>query len=187
MKEHGIYTSQADIWLHFFPLKPAIYWYPVSLMCLHLRRAAVTSQFAQSKNGEITGFGCVVPQTEWFVRELKLRKERIERVPWNWGALNDRDFGLRGQEFVYDLLARNELMLGLPLVRSVTTREGQFDGVDIELDWHPTTRVEIKTERPLTGNLFVQTREGGHRVDLVRTSNGTTVSRPSLADWEDPF
>ena len=75
MIEHGIFTSQADVWAHLFPFEESIYVYRVSRMRWWINYMRTTNSYkgkvaGYSKNGKATGLQRASPKTKGLDQKL---------------------------------------------------------------------------------------------------------------------
>jgi hypothetical protein len=188
MIEHGIYTTKADYWVHLFPLAERVFWYRVDHMREYIRLSNPPVVIGKSKDRTPTGAGYLVSQDEFFVSYAGIPSSYFHR--FDWRAATDRECGFRG-EFVVDVLVEHRIVT-IPAfrLRSLRTKADQYESKDFKGSYFGDLYFETKTERAETGNLFVQTREGGHKVHLTN-AGGQTVERisqaPELNDDWGPF
>jgi len=168
MIKHGISTTKAHYWVHLFPLSYKVFWYPVVLCRNYISLHNLPQQIGRSKDGTPTGAGFLVPQSAYFVSGASVTREYLNDVDWR--ELTDREAGLRGQDVVLALIEHRHIAFPPFILAPLNSRDDQYSGVDCELRWRVKPKIEIKTERATTQNLFVQHQEGGHRVHL--TPNG---------------
>lgn len=182
MIEHGIHTSTADYWVHFFPLEKAVHWYRVEHMLDYIRLNKPKPMQGKSKDGTVTGEGYLIPRTVYFVRYDSVPDDIIDA--YDWTRMTDRECGFFG-EHVVSVLAELSIVK-VPIFRlvSLRSRTDQLQSKDFKGQFFGDLTFESKTERPRVEtidnkrlrNLFVQTKEGGHRVHL-QTVDGQVSER----------
>jgi hypothetical protein len=193
MITHGITSSTADFWLHFHPInkdeegnwEPAIYWYHRTTCLEYINTACLELIDGKSKdaNKTITGAGYLVPKNMSFIRYIAVPKSCVKGGVKRWTNLTDRESGIEGEKLVRTLAER--FIIDLPQQKSFSAsqlRQDQFGGRDFKMVASQETVYEIKTERVISSNLFVQHEEGGHQVHF--TPSGTervTEIAPLLA------
>lgn len=163
MKKFGIFTATSEIWFHLHPLVPAIYYYRVAQCREFITTTSPIRVFGKSKDGTVSAAGYLIPKHSPFIRRRTLSRERVGS-PESWRRLTDREAGLRGQELAVVLLRLGVFPeLGMKVTVS-DSQSDQYVGRDIFVGKIPS---EIKTERVVSANLFVQDEEGGHRPTLL--------------------
>lgn len=161
MIEYGITTSKAHAWCHVVPGDGCFYLYPTSMM-----REAIARGSYQRK--EIaSAIGLLVPITEVFIRQI-FCPSVIDSFDWA-GRRSDAQLGRQAEE-VFAVAARLGWIPILPTVERFESREEQFAGKDYKLTTPANLAWEIKLDTRAgwhkggSGNLFVQTHEGGHAI-----------------------
>lgn len=174
MKEHGIMTTCADYWVHLIPVDRKVYWYRVDLCREFIERTNPPSTIGRSKDGTPTGFGFLIRRDSYFVQEADVSPKYLAGIDWN--DLTQRQLGLAGEARIWSLIEHR--VVRFPIERVVTSREKaeQFAGMDFQVKFFGAFRVEGKTENVRSQNLFVQTRERGHKVHLVQ-KDGEIIQR----------
>jgi hypothetical protein len=190
MKEHGIWTTLADYWIHFHPLEAKVYWYLVDRMREYIQRQCDGSpcncsvglgdnscwgpiNYGRSKdpNKTATGEGFLIEKSLWFIARADVPSLYINGV--DWLNLSDREFGAReGEERVFRMIGRvivPTIELRNPNLIRKAKKDEQLQGWDVKARFDRL--FEIKTERVISNFLFVQRAERGHRVHHL--SNGT--------------
>jgi hypothetical protein len=168
LREHGITTTKADYWVHFFPLALEAYWYRVEHLRTYIGLKQTPITFGHSKDGKVTGAGYLIPKNIYFVCRADVERDAI--MGFNWLDMSDRQFGLAGQAIVAVLIDRCAIKFPARRATFEASAEAQLSSTDFTLQWLCPSSIEVKCERhSQSNNLFVQTHEGGHRVHLVRT------------------
>jgi hypothetical protein len=176
MKMHGISTTGADFWAHLFPAELCIYWYSVRHMREHIAEKKPSEKVAHSKDGTKTGAGYLVLKKEPFIERVPVPKNMINAFEWDEGT--DRQIGLLWGEKVLDwMIGTTRLRIPYFTVHKLNTKKSQYELGDfgIQFAMPRVVIVEVKTENVRSANLFVQTRERGHRVHQKR-SEGEVVT-----------
>ena len=181
MIEHGITTSKAHYWVHLLPLLSKAFWYRVTHCRAYIALYKPAIHIGKSKDGTPTGAGFLIPQAAYFVLAAPVPGSYLDHV--NWQALTDRETGLRGQEIVLVLIEHGIIRFPFGMVTARTERSAQNDSIDCELKWRISPKIEIKTERVTTSNLFVQTMEGNHRTNLTRQGDRRDIDFPHFPEW----
>lgn len=170
LHEFGIGTTKADYWVHLFPLAsaPEVFWYRVDHCREYIERKKIVTTFGRSEDGTITGAGYLIPKNSYFVSVAKVNAAYL--TGYNWKDMTDREFGFAGEAIVGTLM--EHLIVKFPVCRVSTlrTESAQFASTDFVAEWMVPFHIEVKSERPNSSNLFVQSHEGGHRVHQVRGS-----------------
>jgi hypothetical protein len=178
MIEHGIFTTKADFWIHFFPLEPAVYYYKVSDCLEYIRTRNLAPIDARSKNGQVTGRGYLVPKSAPFLKHRRLDPGRVAHI--NWNTLTDREFGFYiGPALVIEWLRNGIFHEFTGEIKVLESKDDQFSGRDISFG-NGKGSADIKCERPVTINLFVQDQELNH--DPNRSVDGT-IKQQSLPEF----
>jgi hypothetical protein len=181
MIEHGITTSKAHYWVHLFPLLERVFWYRVTQCRAYVTLTKPAIYIGKSKDGTPTGAGFLIPQAAYFVSAATIPKSYLSHI--NWPALTDREKGLLGQEIVLVLIEHGVIRFPFGMVTARTERSQQNDGIDCELKWRVSPKIEIKTELVTTSNLFVQNMEGGHRTNLTGHGERRDSDFPHFPEW----
>ena len=186
MTEHGIHNCKSNFWIHWHPLErrgdaacPCIYWYSVAHCREHISRRNLSIQSGYSKDASrtATGAGYLIPKSSLFVVRQQVPVNYAN--DYRWSEMTDREAGaIAGPRCVELMVMKREIWLPDRMLLSLNDRTNQLNGCDCELVIAPRLVFEIKTERVLSENLFVQTDEQGHRVHF--TPNG--VERFSQMD-----
>lgn len=158
MIKFGIFTTAAEVWFHLHPLVPAIYYYRVTDCRAFIQEHDPIHLFGKSKNGAISATGFLIPKNATFVKRRMLSSTRVG-TPKSWQCLTDRETGLRGVQLTVALLRLGVFPELGTKVRVTETQDDQYAGLDLFVG---KTAAEIKTERVISVNLFVQDEEGGH-------------------------
>jgi hypothetical protein len=174
---HGIHSSTADFWVHFHPADHMIYTYAVPSMLWYIDYCKPPVHVGRSKDGIATGAGYLIQKQTFFIIPS------IFRTPsFPWASMTDREAGSLGEKLVR--VAIDAGVIDFPTRRTTTaTGEQQFDGVDVVMIFERIWSVEIKTERYKSANLFVQTGERDHRVNIASV-DGALTHRFTQPDWE---
>jgi hypothetical protein len=173
MTEHGIMTTKADYWVHLFPLMRRVFWYRVALMREYLRITGLVEHIGHSKDGSPTGSGYLVPQSATPVRASEVPIDYF--AGFVWVGATDREIGFRGEFIVGVLLEHGVVKLPLQRATRLDDSSSQFASTDYQTSFMTPALIEVKTElKESTKNLFVQTRERGHKVHQIRTDGGVT-------------
>ena len=188
MVEHGIMSTQADYWVHLFPYSYEVFWYRVHHCRSYIERKNPPMLPGKSADGTATGNGYLIPNNAYFVRNAEVPPQYLAHTDWR--SLTDREFGFLGEEITDVLVEHNVIKFPASRPLPLRTIAEQFSARDLQIQWlHPLT-AEVKTERHSgTGNLYVQTHEGGHRVHQLREFGGNVerfTRAPELSD-EIPF
>ena len=170
MIEHGITTTRAEYWMHLFPLLYRVFWYRADQCRAYIKFYKPPLKIGNSNDGTATGHGYLIPQSAYFVQSEIVPRSYLDHVEWR--TLTDREAGLRGQEIGLTLIEHRVISFPPFLIRRRDDAESQRAAIDCELCWRVNVGIEIKTECVEFSNLFVQHREGMHRVHL--TPNRTT-------------
>jgi hypothetical protein len=162
MTEHGISTSTADYWLHFHPLEPMVYWYAREICLQYIERQKLPIKIGRSKDAErtATGAGYLVPKKTWFIVSQSVQPLYRDRPRWD--KMTDREAGLMGAAIIQVEVDRGNIWLPVRRLVPRNSREDQCGGVDFELRFGGNASYEVKVERVLSENLFVQVGESGH-------------------------
>lgn len=182
MIDHGIGTTKADYWVHLFPVAERVFWYRVDHMREFLRLTNAPIIIGKSKDGSATGAGYLVSQNEFFVQYAGIPSNYL--AGFNWRQATDRECGFRG-EFVVDVLVEHRIVT-VPILRlrNLRSQADQYESKDFKGSYFGDVYFETKTERAETGNLFVQSREGGHKVHLSKV-DGQVAERVTAAPGFD--
>lgn len=181
MIEHGITTSKAHYWVHLFPLLERVFWYRVTHCKAYITLCKPPIHVGRSKDGTPTGAGFLIPQSAYFVSFATIPDWYLNHI--DWSALTDREKGLHGQEIVLTLIEHGLIKFPFGMVIARTERRSQNDGVDCEVKWRVSPKIEIKTELVTTSNLFVQNMEGGHRTNLTTEGERRDSDFPHFPEW----
>lgn len=166
MIEHGITTTKAHYWVHVFPRLRRVFWYRVAHCRAYIVQRKLVETIGHSKDDAATGSGYLIPQDAYFVRSELIPPSYLDHA--DWMALTDREAGLLGQEIGLVLIEHRVVALPSVIPITLESRKAQIDdATDCEVRWLQKYTVEIKTENVTYKNLFVQRREGGHRVHLT--------------------
>jgi hypothetical protein len=174
MKKFGIFTTGSEVWFHLHPLVPALYYYRVSDCREFIKTNSIATMYGRSKDGSVTASGFLISKDAPFIKRRALSLERVGTAA-SWRELTDRQTGLRGAEITVALL---RLRIFPELGVSVRVSEeyaDQLAGRDIFIGEMPC---EIKTERVISANLFVQDEEGGHRPTLLHDGTERVTEMP---------
>lgn len=166
MVKRGIFTSQADFWIHFFPIQRMVHWYRVFEAQRLIEHEKLPLIAGKSANGEITGAGYLVKKLLPFIHSANVPAQYVDSVEWR--VLNDRDKGLFGERVVDYLIEDQIVKFPSRKACHERTKEGQYAGIDGTLVYLPAWRWETKTECFASPNLYVQDMERGHKVFQVR-------------------
>lgn len=188
MREHGIMTTKAEYWVHLFPLSYEVFWYRVEHCRQYIERKKVPIKLGTSADGTPTGNGYLIPKTAYFVKREEVPVKYIDHADWR--DMTDRQLGFNGEPIVGVLFEHRIIVIPPSRASLLRSKEAQFNATDFGVRWtHPFT-FETKTERRSdTANLYVQTHEGGHRVNQLRDEEATerVTEAPGFADEEIPF
>jgi hypothetical protein len=172
MTEHGIFTSKADIWVHYHPLhretshQGYIFWYYVDIMRRFIKRENLAMTGGQSKNRAVTGSGFLIPKNAYPVHRRQVIPQAVS-TGIDWFQLTDREASMRGEDIVQDMLLFGYQVLPAYRVERINSPVEQCNGYDLRCTPAPTWLVEVKTERVLSDNIFVQAGEHNHEPNLV--------------------
>lgn len=164
MIKFGIFTTESKMWLHFHPFVPALYWYRVADCLEYISSMGLRPIDGRSKDGTVTGSGYLVPKDAPFIKRRLIDQSRIAGIEWNKQSMTDREAGDKGADIVIDLIRAGIIS---DLGNSVTilqSASAQNAGKDILING---VAADIKTERVISANLFVQESEGGHKPTLL--------------------
>lgn len=174
MIEHGIFTSQADLWAHLFPLEQAIYVYRVSRMRWWINYIRTTN-FHRGKisghskgSGNATGLGELVPKQKEWIKKHFVPADYLADHDWENGT--DRENGVHGQIVGKNLLSDGVLELPLVWIPREVSRSEQNSSIDYRAKLATEVAIEFKTEVLKSENLFVQTDEHNHDPHITRRS-----------------
>ena len=176
MIEHGIHTTTADYWVHFIPPDFTLYYYQVRHCRDYIKQYNLPLVGGSSKdlNKTVTGRGYLIPKTADFLMGHRFRKSYVADV--DYLAMTDREFGMWGQRLVDVLISKAEVWFPPFQITKLTSKADQFSGADLLLNREVRQlRIEVKSERKQTANIFVQSAELNHRVH----ETGTGEYRPS--------
>ena len=165
------------------PLLRRVFWYRVALCRSFIALYKPPLFIGNSKDGSPTGIGYLIPQKTYFVRAATVPDDYVESV--DWPTLTDREAGLRGQEIAFALIEHGVVKFPSLFVAPLNDRSAQNDATDCQLRWLRNAKVEIKTERVTTANLFVQIRESGHRVHLTSVGEQRMSKFPLFEDEKE--
>jgi hypothetical protein len=172
MKGHGIFSTNAVVQIHLHPIDPdvltgAVYWYRVAAMRRHIELTKPRTVLGFSKDAAqtLSGAGYLIPKSTFFISGMKLPPRYC--AGHDWRNATDRENGQRGEQIVAALIDHGVIQLMRQVSISTRTLEDQYAGVDGEVFWNRKTRFEAKTETYQSGNLYVQTHEGGHRPNYL--------------------
>lgn len=176
MVEHGIHTTKADYWVHLFPLAERVYWYRVDHMreFIRLTKPAVIIGKSKDQNRTPTGQGYLISQNEHLVSYAGIPSNYL--APFRWRDMTDRECGFAG-EYLVDVLVEHRIV-SVPIfrLRSLRSKADQYEAKDFKGEYFGSVFFETKTERVESENLFVQSREGGHRVHFSQ-AGGQVIER----------
>jgi hypothetical protein len=178
--DHGIGTSVSDYWVHYHPLEKKVYWYRVDQMRRYIKRKKIPETIGRSADGSASGAGYLVPKMSHLISSAK--SPAMSNLDWN--KMSDREAGLLGQEIVDVFIERGVIRFSSFMTKHVSDSDQQYKGVDFELSWFRPLKIEVKTERKISENLFVQSRERNHQVHQVRGVGGQYETVETKADWE---
>lgn len=173
MFERGVATTEADVWLFLCPLfdSQILGGVPRGLYSLRVHRfirdiANYAHVAGRSKDGSETARGYLVPFADPCVR---LISAEILPPKWNWGDLTDREAGKMAERSVEWMITAGYLNGCYSYIRNQGTTIVEKAKYDLTL-FPLGIKVEIKCDRKaaMTGNLFVQSHEEGHRPQLTR-------------------
>jgi hypothetical protein len=178
MVEHGIRTSVATYWVHFFPLKQRVFWYRVDHCRDYIDSYKPEHKPGKSKDGTVTGAGYVIRQDAFFISSADVPKKYL--VGKNWIDMTDRQAGFDG-EYIVRVMHEHRVFV-FPIHRASALRDqaSQFKSVDVETGYFGRPTFEIKTERFDSANIFVQTGERGHKVHLTNDGTERVTDAPAL-------
>lgn len=186
MTRYGIDTSKADFWVHFHPLhvtgfgnniaplEGAAFWYDAELCRRYIQRMNPQVIGGHSKNGSITGAGYLIPKTVYFVHKVIVPQPYIAGI--DWAGMTDRECGKLGEDCIKDMIANSVIPIPQRCVERVPISQ-ELEGCDFKLYGKAYRYVEVKTERDISGNLFVQCGERNHNPNLAIEANGEMVER----------
>jgi hypothetical protein len=171
MIEHGIFTSQADVWAHLFPFEESIYVYRVSRMRWWINYMRTTNSYkgkvaGYSKNGKATGLGELVPRQKDWIKNYFVPKSYFADHDWKNGT--DRNIGDWGEIIGGNLLADGVLELPLLWIPRAVSRAEQNSSIDYRATLATEIAIEFKTETVKSDNLYVQTDEYNHDPHITR-------------------
>lgn len=174
MIAHGIMTSAADYWVHLFPLARLAFWYRCEHCRDYIRVHRLVETIGRSKDGTATGAGYLIPKNAYFLSRAEVPSQYVDHV--NWRALTDREAGFMGEHILGVLIEHR--IVSFPALRASVVRDAasQNSSLDLTTKYFGQLGIELKTERAETANLFVQSRERGHKVHQVIT-NGAVEQR----------
>ena len=178
MITRGITTTEANFWVHLFPLEYAAYWYTVRHMQEWLKKASHVERIGRSKDGSETGAGYLVKKDTPFIRRVTVPKKMIDA--FSWRDATDRQIGLLWGEQVIDwMITTNALHIPYFTASRLDKFSEQLSMGDFGIKFcMPTVLLlEVKTEVIDSGNLFVQTKEGWHKVHQVNSRDGNVQHR----------
>lgn len=178
MIDYGIHTTTADYWVHIFPLAERVYWYRVQHMLEFLRLAKKPLTIGKSKDGTPTGAGYLVSQDEYFVSYAGVPSNYLGS--FRWREMTDRECGFAGEHLVDVLVEHRVVTIPAFRLRNLRAKAEQYESKDFKGSYFGDLYFETKTERAESGNLFVQAKEGGHRVHLS-TADGRVTERVTAA------
>lgn len=174
MIERGITNCKADYWTHVCPKSSEIYVYTTTAMREFLKRTAKEGPMAQpsgprpswpvSEFKEIkTARGYVVPCVQTFIRTAVIPETWLRNFD---ACSSDEECGSMAEMAV--MYACNGALFPVPLgVDKITDLKEQYELGDFRLHTVQGLVIEVKADWPGgrngTGNLFVQTHEGGHK------------------------
>jgi hypothetical protein len=187
MKEHGITTTSADYWVHFFPLDAAVYWYRTDMMKEFIRLRNIPETLGRSKNGAATGSGFLIKKNEFFIQRAEVPDDIAKASDWQ--SMTDREFGFLGELCVMEMIERRLVRFATCRATSLRQEREQHKSMDLAIRWLSDATAEVKSERAKSSNLYVQRREGGHVPNLVRTASGVESRMSDLPPFADdcPF
>jgi hypothetical protein len=165
MREYGIFTSEAHYWLHVCPLDASFYMYPRKPMATLLHEREFPTMQIKSAIGYLVDIRSNLRANGGIIRPLDLDYAFFGR--WDWKAAESDEHLGRMAEDCFSTAVRVGLFT-LPVRASFyTSRADQFKGKDFACTLAATpTDIEVKPDTPGgiwgTGNLCVQTHEGGH-------------------------
>jgi hypothetical protein len=175
MIEHGIFTSQAHLWAHLFPLERSIYVYRVSRMRWFINYIRTTHSYrgkvaGYSKGtGKATALGELVPRQKDWIKQYFVPISYLEDHKWE--NETDRENGRRGETVGAKLLSDGVLELPLIWTIRAASRAEQNLSIDYHAKLATEITIEFKTETvEKTDNLFVQTHEYDHDPHITRRS-----------------
>jgi hypothetical protein len=177
MIKRGIFTTISEIWFHLHPFIPSLYYYRVKDCREFIATNSLIAVAGRSKDGTISATGYLVTKDAPFIKRRSLRCDRVGETEL-WRSMTDREVGLRGEEIVISLLRLGIFPeLGMR-VRVIMVQADQYAGRDITVGKYSC---EIKTERVISLNLFVQNAEGGHRPTLLPDGTVRSTEMPTFA------
>lgn len=182
MTERGIKNTKADIWAHLFPQEAQLYWYYVRHMRDHIADAKPPLTPGKSKDGSVTGWGYLIKISQPFITACPIPKEMVDAFDWENGT--DRQVGLIWGERILDwCVTLGKFRLSCWNVKALRCRSEQNDIGDFAAEFVARPLIELKTElKAGTGNLYVQTAEKNHQVNLTRSGTLRNTPAPSLIE-----
>jgi hypothetical protein len=184
MVRHGIHTSRADIWIHFFPREGKAFWYWRHHMITYLKESKLSGSIAFSKDGTATGNGIPVSKKLGFIQCCQVPAQMVDSFKWE--GVTDREAGTQGEHVMDWFLSHGGLRFGGWKVRRMASKAEQMSFGDFELSFLPQPRVEVKTELVDSPNIYVQTHERGHNPLVYKDSKGQARRRYSgLPSFEE--
>jgi hypothetical protein len=178
MVEHGIMTSEADYWVHFFPLLKQVFWYRADHCRDYVRLKNLVETIGRSKDGSATGAGYLIPQNAYFVSSVAVPDKYVAHLDWR--NLTDRESGFNGEAVVCAMLEHRVIVFPPMRAFALHDRESQNRSIDISTKYFGGVNIELKTERVDSRNLYVQTRERGHKVHLTNDGTERVTDAPAL-------
>ncbi len=175
MKRHGIYNSKADFWVHLFPVSGHAYYYNRLEMLEWIKENNPKEVPGKSKDGTVSASGILVPRI--LASVVSYHIYNVHDYPYDFDYMSDRETGFAGERIVTSLINRGKITFPHFRATAMSSKEEQFSAMDVLVERIDKLSIEIKTERnEMSGNLFIQTHEGGHRPTLVR-ENGHVFER----------
>jgi hypothetical protein len=179
MTEHGIFTSEAYIWIHLFPLEKWVYWYPAACMREFILIEKIPTTNGLSLDQSPTGVGYLIPKlSPYRLVSGACVSDYFKDDQFDWAETTQREAGRRGQLVVELMLTHGAIKIPNYRVERENSLAEQIKGYDGHIHYFADIKYETKCERYKDSpNLFVQRGENGHKATLGRDANGNLFER----------
>ena len=181
MKDHGLFTTKAEFWIHLHPVDPqaptgAVYWYRVQAMRRYIELTKPPTIYGFSKDAAktLSGAGFLIPKSAFFISMAKLAPRYCEAHDWR--NATDRENGQLGEQVIAALIDHGVISLMRQVSTSARAPEEQYNSIDGAVVWNKKARFEAKTETYQSSNLYIQTHEGGHKPNYTAEGIGRVTA-----------
>lgn len=186
MVEYGIWTTKAKWILHLYPLRNEIYVLRTKLVREYIKERGLKEIVGKSRDGTISSGGYLIPKTCSFVRLIKIPSHYCEKHKWR--NLTPRQYGWEiGEPIIRKILNDAVFWTACELWKPVEHEErieNRCNFVGIYRKSGNKIYVWSQTCLKDTGNLFIQKKEGGHKVHLTPSGEKRFTKKPKQHTWK---